>query len=124
MGGCGSHGADAAMSSIARWSYKNKARIKPFMSLDLMSGQSVYGEEYEIACNWTAESKPERESGGLSGSRGAEFISQHIIYTEDTRPKYLDMIKLGNRDDWEEIRSVTEWDMEMFNDTPDFKLVT
>jgi len=112
------------MSSIARWSYKNTATIRPFVSLDQMSGQSVYGDEFEIACNWTAESKPERESGGMSGSRGAEFISQHIIYTEDARPKYLDMIKLGGRDDWEEIRSVTVWEMAMFGDTPDYKLVT
>ncbi|MCV5231329.1 hypothetical protein OFC56_29655, partial [Escherichia coli] len=105
---------DGLVSALSRWSYKNTATIRPFISLDLMRGQSLYGDEYEIACNWTADSKPERESGGMSGARGAEFISQHIIYTEDARPKYLDMIKLEGRDDWEEIRSVTVWDMAMF----------
>ena len=112
------------MSSVARWSYKSTATIKPFVSLNMETGQSIYGDEFTIACNWTAESKPERESGGQSGARGAEFISQHIIYTEDARPKYLDLIQLANHTDWEEIRSVTEWDMAMFKDTPDYKLVT
>lgn len=112
------------MSAIARWSYKNTATVKPFLSIDLMTGVTVYGPEYEIACGWVAEAKQERETGGQSGSRGAEFISQHIIYTEDPRPGYLDLILLSGRTDWEQIRSATMWEMAAFNDTPDYKLVT
>lgn len=112
------------MSAIARWSYQNTATVKPFVSIDLYAGKTVYGPEYEIACGWAAEAKQERETGGQSGARGAEFISKHIIYTEDGRPKELDMILLNGRTDWEEIRAVTMWEMAAFNDTPDYKLVT
>ena len=110
-----------------------------------MTGATVYGDEYEIACNWIAESKQERDD------QGAEFVSRHIIFTEDPRPKYLDMIRLsgfgiafmsGSSEEqsgseveyagseilsgsgWEEIRAKTSWDMALFNDSMDFKLVT
>lgn len=112
------------MSSIARWTYKNKATVKPLLSTDDWSGERVYGEPFEIACNWIADAKQERESGGQSGARGAEFISQHIIYTEDPRPKFMDMISLGDSGVWEEIRSRVDWEMALFADTPDYKLVT
>jgi len=88
------------------------------MSIDLMTGETQYGDEYTIACTWTAEAAQERDD------RGAEFVSRHQVFTEDDRPKYLDMIRLGDSGEWEQIRSVTGWDMAMFSDTPDFKLVT
>lgn len=112
------------MSSIARWSYKAKAIVRPFVSMDDWTGATIYGDEYEIACNWTAEAEQVREAGGQSGARGVEFISKHIIYTEDPRPKYLDLIAFDGSDGWEEIRSITAWDMAMFGDVPDYKLVT
>lgn len=114
------------MSSVARWSYRNVATVKPYLSQDLMTGETVYGDPYDIACTWTAESKPERDAGGMAGARGAEFISQHTIYTEDPRPKYLDQISFTGSNGWEEIRSVTNWDMSSLGepDSPDFKLVT
>lgn len=112
------------MSSISRWSYKNTARVKPFRDYDQNTGQAIYGEEYTIACTWTAESKVEIDRGGQSGAMGQEFVSQHIIYTEDDRPVYMDMIALAGSDDFEQIRSVTGWDMNMFSDSMDFKLVT
>ncbi|AZV95469.1 glycoprotein [Bordetella sp. J329] len=62
--------------------------------------------------------------GGQSGPQGAEFVSRHIIYTEDRRPKRLDLIQFDGSDGWEEIRDRTEWDMSPFGDTPDVKLVT
>lgn len=106
------------MSEIARWSYANTATVKPFLSIDLMSGVTNYGPEYTIACNWIAESTQQRADDG------AEFISRHVIYTEDARPKYLDMIRLGDSEEWQEVRSKTSWDMNMFQDSMDFKLVT
>ena len=42
------------MSNTANWSYTNTATIKPFLSLDLMTGVKVYGEPYDIACTWVA----------------------------------------------------------------------
>lgn len=112
------------MSATANWSYTNKAKVKPFSSIDMVSGATIYGEEFEIACTWEAKSDQVREAGGQSGARGAEFISKHMIYTEDARPKYLDMIQLEGSDEWEEIRSVTNWDMSFFGEEPDFLLVT
>lgn len=111
------------MSSVARWSYKNIATVKPFISLDQWTGQAIYGPEFGIACTWTAGAEQVRETGGQSG---AEFVSKHLIFTEDTRPKYLDMIMFTGSDGWEQIRSVTSWDMSSLGepDSPDFKLVT
>lgn len=106
------------MSATANWSYSNKATVKPFISIDSWNNTTVYGDEFTIKCTWTAESSQERDSDG------AEFVSQHIIYTEDNRPKKLDLIQLNGHDDWEEIRAVTEWDMSPFGETPDYKVVT
>lgn len=112
------------MSSIARWSYANVATVHPFVSIDMKTGVTVYGPSYEIACSWAAESKMERETGGQGGARGAEFVSQHVIYTEDLRPKYLDEIEFDGSNGREQIRATTQWDMSPFADTPDRKLVT
>lgn len=105
------------MSEIARWSYVNTATVRPFVSMSEWGGKT-YGTEYEIACTFIAEASQARDSNG------AEFVGKHTVYTEDARPGYLDMIRLGGMDEWEEIRSRTAWDMEMFGDTMDFKLVT
>ncbi|QFY99415.1 glycoprotein [Pseudomonas aeruginosa] len=51
-------------------------------------------------------------------------MSRHQIYTEDRRPKYLDLIQFDGSNGWEEIRSVTSWDMSFFGEQPDFLLVT
>lgn len=112
------------MSSIASWSYANTATVKPFASRDDWEGGETYGAEYEIACTWEAKSEQMRSEGGKSGAQGAEFMSRHMIYTEDLRPKRLDLIRLGDSPEWEEIRDRTEWDMSPFNDVPDVKLVT
>lgn len=108
------------MSSIARFSYKNTARVRPFLGEDLENGGTEYGEEYEIACTWAAESKEMRDA------TGAEFVSAYIIWSEDPRPKYRDQILLNTvaETGWQEIRSHMEWDMLMFDDTPDFRTVT
>lgn len=112
------------MSNTANWSYANTATVRPFQSVDQWSGETIYGEEYTIACTWTAESQQEREMGGQSGARGNEFVSRHIIFTEDPRPQYLDLIQLNGSEEWEEIRSRTQWDMSFFGETPDYRLVT
>jgi len=108
------------MSSVARWSYKNTARVRPFIDEDLENGGVVYGDEYVIACTWAAESKEMRDA------TGAEFVSSYIIWSEDPRPKHRDLILLNTvaPTDWQEVRSHMEWDMQMFDDTPDFRTVT
>lgn len=108
------------MSEVARWSYQNTATIKPFLGRDDWSGTNTYGEPYTIACTWTAASEQVRDS------TGAEFVAKHLMFTEDKRPKYLDLIQLNGHADWEEIRAVTEWDMSSLDepDSPDFRLAT
>lgn len=111
------------MSKVSRWSYKNTATVKPFVSEDTYAGTIVYGEEYTIACTWAAEAKEFRNPASLDGG---EFVSAYIIWSEDVRPKYRDLIKLNteNETDWQEIKSHMAWDMAMFNDVPDYRTVT
>jgi hypothetical protein len=107
------------MSSIARWSYKASATVLPFISKNGQTNQNVYGEPYEILCNYTAKAEQRRDD------KGNEFVSQHLIYTEDSRPKYMDKITLDYAGATpQEIRSRTVWDMELFADTHDYLLVT
>lgn len=108
------------MSAVARWFYTNTAQVKPFVSENGEEGGITYGTPYQIACTWTAEAKEYRDS------RGAEFVSAYVIYTEDVRPAYRDQILINTPGaPWQEIRARTDWDMSMFDgDTPDFKLVT
>lgn len=108
------------MSALARWSYKNTATVRPFVIEDTYNGTITYGDEYEIACTWAAESKQMRDA------TGAEFVSQYVIWSEDARPKHRDLIMLNTLavTDWQEIRSHMEWDMAMFDDVPDFRTVT
>ena len=110
------------MSEVARWSYQNTATVRPFAGRDDWTGTSTYGEPFEIACTWTAAAEQVREST----PNGAEFVAKHLIFTEDKRPKYLDLIQLNGHADWEEIRAVTEWDMSSLGepDSPDFRLAT
>jgi len=105
------------MSNTANWSYTNVATIRPRTGTNSW-GDGIYGTEYTIACTWAAEASQQR------GNDGAEFVARHAIYTEDLRPKFLDMIQFEGSNGWEEIRSVTLWDMSFFGETPDVKLIT
>lgn len=109
------------MSEIARWSYKNTALVRPFLGIDTWSNQETFGPEYEIKCNFVANDSQERSS---QTAERAELVQSHEIYTEDPRPKMLDMVLLNGHDNWERIKGKTEYEMELFDDTPDFKLTT
>ena len=50
------------MSKVSRWSYRNTATVKPFVSEDTYAGTIIYGDEYTIACTWAAESKEMRDA--------------------------------------------------------------
>lgn len=109
------------MSQTANWSYTNTARIRPRLGMNMRTGQTEYGEEYEIACTWSAVSEQSRDE------EGAEFISRNEIYTEDARPRYLDMILLNGDDPatgWQQIRARAGCDMSFFGEAPDYQLVT
>lgn len=111
------------MSELSRWTYTNTATVRPFEGVNEW-GKSTYGTEYEIACTWGTNGTQERGVGGQSGASGAELVDSDTIYTEDARPKRLDMIKLGANGEWQEIRGRVEYDMSFFEDTPDYELTT
>lgn len=107
------------MSSIARFTYVNELVVKPFLAYDSLSGVTTYGPEYTIMCDFQSSSEQ------AVSNDGAEFISRHIIYTEDPRLKFLDKVLLPVAGAlWEQVRSHTMWPMGAFNDTPDYKAVT
>lgn len=111
------------MSELGRWTYTNTATVKPHLGFDEW-GNATYGPEYTIACTWGTNERQQRGLGGQSGAEGAELTAENEIYTEDARPKRLDLILLNGHDDWQEIRQRVEWDMSPFDDVPDYKLVT
>ena len=109
------------MSATANWSYTNTAKIKPFISINLMTGVSTYGAEYDIACTWEANidiSKTEKNE------KNEEFVIKNLIYTERAGIKRLDKILLNGHSEWQDILSVKEWDMSFFGESPDYLLVT
>lgn len=105
------------MSDIANWSYTNTATVRPFLERNQW-GKNSYGPEYQIACTWRAKSMQ------ATTPAGQEFVSRHVIYCEDARPKYLDLIQLNGSTDWEEIKGHAADDMSMFGDVPDYVLTT
>ena len=106
------------MSSIARWSYTYKATVAPFVGLDGVTGQTLYGTPYEIMCSVAAVTVEQRALGGMENN------AQHVIYTEDARPKKGDTIEFIGSDGPRVIIDHTFWEMTAFNDVPDYKLVT
>lgn len=108
------------MSKIARWSYKYKATVTPFLGENGVTGEIDYGPAYEIACNIIGMVKQE----SYTAANGRETVGTHTIYTEDPRPKKGDMIEFAGVDGQQEILDWTLWEMAAFKDTPDYKLVT
>lgn len=111
------------MSNTSNWSYQNTATVKPLISQDEY-GEGVYGTEYTIACTWGANGKQLVAGAEQRASSGREYVVKNTVYTEDPRPKYLDMIKLNGHEEWEEIRDRQEFDMSPFGETPDYVLIT
>lgn len=113
------------MSSIARWSYTEKALVRPLLDFDAVAQKPVYGESYEIKCAWQ-----DKAEAKMSPETGEEFLSTRIYSTEDPRPKMGDDIRpvsdLVDGEDWQRIRLQEKFPMSMFGKTekPDFGLVT
>lgn len=118
------------MSRVANWSYTSIIVIKPFLGHEGYYNQPIYGEPYEILGAFKAETVQARDN------MGAEFVGRHTVWTEDTRPKYLDrIVSLEGIEADEEIRSVTADDAKMLlsrgrratasrQEKTDFRLVT
>lgn len=105
------------MSRVSRRFYTYTATVEPFTGKDAW-GSPTYGTPYTIACTFVSEQSPHKDAEGI------EFVSRYSVFTEDSRPKYLDRITLPRMDTPDIIRQVTTWDTSFFGDTPDYKLVT
>lgn len=110
------------MSSIARWSYKNTATVRPFIGIDSRTGVIEYGEDYDIACTWIGEIKVVVDQR-VSGVSGKEFTSTMQVFCEDKRPNTKDLICVNDEKfTFREIGNITSFDMSAFNDTPDYTI--
>lgn len=113
------------MSETANWSYTNVATVKPYLGIEEWTGKKLYGEPYEIACTWAIDGL-QRESGQGGGGvlSGSERVITNVIYTEDLRPKELDLISLADSNSFNEIKKRVEYDMSFFDEIPDVVLTT
>ena len=116
------------MSKVARWSYTNTATVWPSTGeTDHLAGGTVFGDPYQIACTWIADSKR------MTDNNGREFISSCVFFHEDPRVNDGDRILRGVsavvnplEAGAELIKYHREWDMSMFKskgvrDIPDFR---
>jgi len=109
------------VSSIARWSYTERASVRPYLGRNGTTNQINYGPAYEIWCDFAATAENHMDE------KKQEFVSTYLIYTEDDRPKYMDQITLLSTSANpvpQEIKKRTMWPMSAFGDIPDFLLVT
>jgi hypothetical protein len=114
------------LSEVSRWSYTNTATVWPVGAKDHLNGGNQWGEPYQIACTWIADTKVMKDNGGK------EFVSSCAYFHEDARVKHGDRIAKGVYSDAnpvglaEEIKAHRDWDMSMFTangapDIPDFR---
>ena len=47
------------MSATANWSYTNIATVRPFVSIDMRTGETVYGPEFDICLLYTSDAADE-----------------------------------------------------------------
>lgn len=120
------------MSKIARFSYKGLATVYP-ATRDDWNNSEAYGQPYLIDCAW------QLVCGGASNANGYEESETIIVFTEMLHnmeqqpvPKAGDYIAVGDttgesnplRAGGNKITGITTWDMSLFNDTPDYKIIT
>lgn len=77
------------MSAAASWSYTAKATLWPLLSRDAWSGAVAFGPPATFDCDYS--SKSER----MTDSKGVEFVTRQIIYTEKADAKQGDMVLIG-----------------------------
>lgn len=119
------------MSKIARFSYKNVCTIYP-VTHNEWDNTITYGTPYLIDCAWS------RTDGTAIDENGNETTDSLVVFTEMMRnlvpqpvPKKGDKIATGDVIDEPDgllqadtITGVVTWEMDVFNDTPDYKIFT
>lgn len=108
------------MSTIANWSYTNKADVRPYYGSNDEYGEAKYGDSFSIECTWTAS-----EGNIDSKVNRQQYEIRYQIFTEDSRVKVGDLIRLNGQEEWQEVIEVTSWDMTPFGaEKPDYRIVT
>ena len=77
------------MSSLASWSYTAKATHWPLIGVDDWSRVATFGPPSVFDCDYKAEAKR------MTDSKGVEFTSSQVIYTERASIKPGDRVLIG-----------------------------
>jgi len=77
------------MSSAAAWSFTATATLWARQSRDGWSGVQAFDAPVQFACDYQAEAKTRTDS------KGREFVSRLVIYTERAGIKQGDRVMLG-----------------------------
>lgn len=77
------------MSSAANWSYTAVATLWPWLGRDDWSNVETFGPPEQFACDYSAEAKR------VTDSKGVEFVTRQIIYTERADIKQGDRVLIG-----------------------------
>ena len=77
------------MSASARWAYTAAATVWPLQSRAGWSGVQVFGAPVAILCDYKAEAKTRTDT------KGREYVSRLVVYTERADIKQGDRILIG-----------------------------
>ncbi len=77
------------MSDLSSWSYTSKATHWPQSGRDDLTGAVVYGAPVVFDCDYKAEALR------MTDSRGQEFTTRQVIYTERAAIKPGDRVLIG-----------------------------
>lgn len=113
------------MSSLARWSYTSTATHWPLTGRDAWSGVATFGAPVTFMCDYKAESKT------VTDSKGVEFTSSQVIYTEHSGIKPGDRVLIGSHSGFTpleagawEVRAVKRYADTFEGMTEDMEIVT
>ena len=77
------------MSASANWSYTAIATLWPLLGRGDWTGQIAYGAPQSFACDYSADAVR------MTDSKGIEFTTRQVIYTERADIKQGDMVLIG-----------------------------
>jgi len=77
------------MSAAASWSYTARATLWPLLGRDDWTQVESFGPPQVIACDYSSESKR------VADSKGVEFVTRQILWTERADIKQGDRVLIG-----------------------------
>lgn len=112
------------MSQAAAWSYTHKATHWPLTGRDDWTGAQTFGAPVVFDCDYIGKSVR------MTDTKGVEFVTRQVIYTEKSDISQGDRVLLGEsvlsdplKAEAQEVRAVTRYaDMDGMDD--DFEVAT